>query len=191
MMVARALAAVIAITALAGCGSSAKTYFYTLQAPAMTESATQPRQQSIVVGPIRLPESVDRAELVTRSGETQVVVSDTHQWSQPLKYEIARALAANLARDTNTPRVTTYGKPGDETPDLRITLDILRFESVPGTAATIEALWTINPTNGGPARTGRTLAKELVTNSSYDALVAAHGRALAQISHDIAAALRQ
>jgi hypothetical protein len=42
----------------------------------------------------------------------------------------------------------------------------------------------------GAARSGRTVAREGVTDSSFDALAAAHSRALATVSEDIAAAIR-
>jgi hypothetical protein len=61
---------------------------------------------------------------------------------------------------------------------------------VPGEAATVDAVWTVRPTAGGPSRSGRTVADEAVADDTIDALVAAHSRALATVSADIAAAIR-
>jgi uncharacterized lipoprotein YmbA len=61
---------------------------------------------------------------------------------------------------------------------------------VPGEVVVIEALWVVHSTTGGAARPGRTLARETVTAGDYDALAAAHSRALATVSADIAAAIR-
>ena len=76
--------------------------------------------------------------------------------------------------------------------DYRVVIDIQRFESAPGDAATIEALWTVLPLKGksGALHNGRSLAREPVQSPDYDALVAAHGRARASISRDIAQAVR-
>jgi uncharacterized protein len=65
----------------------------------------------------------------------------------------------------------------------------MRFESVQGEAATVEAQWTIWPPKKAGAILGHTLAREQVQGQGYDALVAAHDRALASVSHDIAAAI--
>ena len=43
---------------------------------------------------------------------------------------------------------------------------------------------------GGDTRSGRTVAREAVADKSFDALAAAHSRALATMSGDIAAAIR-
>ena len=75
-------------------------------------------------------------------------------------------------------------------PDYRVTIDVQRFESVPGNAATLEAVWTVRKTVGGEIRSGRTVAREPVQGQSYDALAAAHSQALAQMSTDIATAIR-
>jgi hypothetical protein len=43
---------------------------------------------------------------------------------------------------------------------------------------------------GGKTRSGRTIAQETVQGESFDALAAAHSRAIAKLSSDIAAAIR-
>jgi hypothetical protein len=49
---------------------------------------------------------------------------------------------------------------------------------------------TVHQTAGGVTRSGRTVAQEAAQSDSYDALAAAHSRALARMSGDIAAAIR-
>ena len=75
-------------------------------------------------------------------------------------------------------------------PAYRVTIDIQKFESEPGHAAQIEAVWVVRKSVGGIIFSGRTDANELVKADGYDALAAAHSRALARISSDIAAAIR-
>jgi ABC-type uncharacterized transport system auxiliary subunit len=47
-------------------------------------------------------------------------------------------------------------------------------------------VWTVRRTTDGKSRTGRTSAREPVTDKSYEALAAAHSRAVASMSRDIA-----
>ena len=75
-------------------------------------------------------------------------------------------------------------------PAYRVTIDVQRFESAPGQAALVEAVWTVRKTAGGETRSGRTVAREAVQGDGFDALAAAHSRALAKMSGDIAAAIR-
>ena len=62
--------------------------------------------------------------------------------------------------------------------------------STSGDTATVEVVWTVRGRSGA-TRTGRTLAREAVSGADYDALAAAHSRALAAVSRDIAAAIRE
>jgi hypothetical protein len=51
-------------------------------------------------------------------------------------------------------------------------------------------VWVVCFPAGATAQSGRTIASEPVSDESYDALAAAHSRALAKVSSDIAAAIR-
>ena len=59
-----------------------------------------------------------------------------------------------------------------------------------GCGALVEAVWTVHSTAGGETRSGRTVAREAVQGDGFDVLAAAHSRALAKMSGDIAAAIR-
>jgi len=64
------------------------------------------------------------------------------------------------------------------------------IESVRGEAATVDAVWAVRRTAGGSVRSGRTVAREAVQGEGFDALAAAHSRAVARMSDDIASAIR-
>ena len=64
------------------------------------------------------------------------------------------------------------------------------FESAPGEAATLNAVWIVRRAKDAKSETGRTSVREPTTQKDYDALVAAHSRALARMSQDIADAIR-
>ena len=75
-------------------------------------------------------------------------------------------------------------------PDYRVTIDVQRFESIRGDAAVVEAVWTVRKTASGETRSGRTVAREPVQGQGFEALAAAHSRAIIKMSGDIAAAIR-
>ena len=76
-------------------------------------------------------------------------------------------------------------------PAYRVTIDVQRFESVPGPggAASRRCGPCARP-RAATTRSGRTVAREAVQGDGFDALAAAHSRALAKVSDDIAAAIR-
>ena len=140
---------------------------------------------SIAVGPVSIPELVDRPQLVVRVSANQVAITEQARWAEPLRSAIARVVAANLAAALSA-RVVAQ-RTGE--PDFRVLIDVQRFESAPGDAALIDAVWTVVPQKGARA-SGRSVARERVAGKDYDALVAAHGAALAAVSREIAAAIR-
>jgi uncharacterized lipoprotein YmbA len=72
-----------------------------------------------------------------------------------------------------------------------VLLDIQRFDPAMGEAATLEVLWTVIAAAGSPAITRRSLIREPADGTDYDALVAAHNRALSAVSRDIATAIQE
>ena len=76
----------------------------------------------------------------------------------------------------------------------RVTIDVQRFDSIPNDAVLIEAVWTVHRTAGGKTISGQTVAREAVQGGKqgddYDALAAAHSRAVAKVAAEIASAIR-
>ncbi|MCC8403225.1 PqiC family protein [Paraburkholderia sp. MMS20-SJTN17] len=192
----RALAFVViallvgAVGLAGGCGSSPTSSFYRLKPEATPAATGAAARLNVVVSPVTIPELVDRPQIVVSLADNQVWPNEFQRWAEPLKSNIQRAIAGNLAALLGSERVTVFETGASEKPMWRVRVDVMRFDSMPGDAATIEALWTISPPGSATPVVGHTLAREPVPGQSYDALVAAHDRALAQVSRDIAAAIQ-
>jgi hypothetical protein len=182
------VAAVFAFTAfVAGCASTPPSRFYTLSA--QTAPAATPSNLSIAVGPVSVPAVVDRPQIVVDVGPNQVRLEEFNRWAAPLQNNIARVVADNLVVMLGTPRVTLSTQTLGADVDYRAAIDVQSFQSTPGEAATLDAVWTVRRTKDGKAETGRTTVREAVLEKGYDALAAAHSRALARLSKDIADAV--
>jgi uncharacterized protein len=183
------LATLSLIVALAsGCGSTPASRFYTLSAGAAP--AAPPLNLSVAVGPVSIPAVVDRPQIVITTGPNQVRVEEFNRWAAPLQNGIARVVAENLVAMLGTPRVTLSPQTLSADADYRAAIEVQGFESSPGELAILDAVWTVRRMKDGKAETGRTTAREAVQEKSYDALAAAHSRALARLSRDIADAVR-
>jgi uncharacterized lipoprotein YmbA len=178
-----ALMAVMAV----GC-STAPSRFYSL-ASTSTADGTPPTTAAVMVGPVTIPAAVDQPEFVVQVAPNRVEVNEFNRWVSPLSDSIARAVAGDLVVLLGTPEVAN-SQLANFVPEYRVTIDVQRFESVQGQAATVEAVWTVRKTAGGEIRSGRTVAREAVQGQGFDALAAAHSQAIAKISGDIAAAIR-
>jgi len=171
-----------------GCGSSPPAHFYDLASTASPAGTASPRL-AIMVGPVSVPASVDQPEMVVQVASNQVEVEEYDRWIAPLNDSIARAVASDLAQQLGTPEVATAPMANFD-PAYRVTIDVQRFESIKDQAALIEAVWTVRKSAGGETRSGRTVAREPVQGDRFDALAAAHSRALAKMSGEIAVAIR-
>jgi len=178
--------------AASGCGTTAPSRFYTLDATAGTDGAAPVgavSMASIMVGPVSVPAAVDRPEFVVQTAPNRVDIDEFNRWAAPLGDGIAQAVAGDLVKLLGTPNVAAAPMANFE-PAYRVTIDVQRFDSVQGQAALLDAVWTVRQTAGGATRSGRTAAREPVQGDGFDALAAAHSRALAKLSADIAAAIR-
>lgn len=175
-------------TAWSGCGTSAPARFYTLDAAAPANGAPA-AHHAVLVGPVSIPPVVDRPQFVVQVAPNRVAVDEFNRWAAPLDDSIARAVAGNLATLLGTSKVAVAPLANFD-PDYRVTINVQRFDSLRGEAVIVDAVWAVRKTGVKDARSGRTLAREAVQDESFEALAAAHSRALATVSGDIAAAIR-
>lgn len=175
------------VVAWAGCASP-RSYFYTLNSAAKPVAAAT--GTSVSVGPVSVPAEVDRPQIVVRLGPNRVAVDEFHRWASPLPDAIARVVAENLAAMLGTPHVTVFSQPTASGAQYRVLIDVLRFESSPGEAAALDAVWRVRSTVDGATRSGRTTVSEPVPDREYATLAAAHSRALGRLSADLAGAIR-
>jgi len=188
----RTLFATLAALFLAACSTtpSAPPQLYTLTAPAYEGSDAPGATLVTFVGPVTVPEAVDRPQFVMRTAANQVELVDGHRWAEPLKEAIPRVIAANLMKELGTRRISASRLATGIPADYRVALDVQRFESSAATGAVVEILWIIRKGNGETVRTGRTQAREVAGSGGPAELAAAHSRALTVVARDIAGAMR-
>jgi uncharacterized lipoprotein YmbA len=175
---------------LAGCASSSPSHFYTLSSSG--HPAGMPQTDCYVsVGPISVPSVVDRPQIVVRTGPNQVFIDEFERWASPLKEDILRVVAENLVSALGTSQVTVFSQSTAADASYRVLIDILRFESEPDRAATLDALWTVNSRKAGESRRTRTTITEPTRGSGYAEVIAAHSRALGRLSDEIALTIRE
>ena len=172
-----------------GCGTTPNPRFYALNSVA--PAAAPPANLSVAVGPVTIPADVDRPQIVNTVGPNRVRLEEFDRWAAPLQNDIARVIVANLVVALGTPRVTLASQPVAAGSDYRAVVEVQRFESALGDGATLDAVWSVARTKDGKAQTGRTTAREAAAERSFDALAAAHSRAVGRLSQDLANAVRE
>ena len=178
----------LAAALLAGCSRSPRVVYYTLNATAAPETATQ-ALEAVVIGQVTLPELLDRPQFVVTVDANRVDILEMQRWAAPLKSEIPRIIAANLAALLQPTRVAAYPQNAGLDAAYRIQLYVQRFAMTEGKGVDLDFLWSVHGVNGDTLQSGRATFSETVTTSGYEALVAAQSRVLAAVSRELAQAL--
>ncbi|HEY4146985.1 PqiC family protein [Pinirhizobacter sp.] len=178
----------LAIVMLAGC-ASAPTQYHTLVPRAVAPTAP-PAAFVVEILPVSVPPQVDQPQLVLRSGASDVQVLENQRWLAPLGDEVRGALSADITSALNTHDIYGLARPPGSI-DIRIKVDIRRFDSELGGSATIQAGWTLRKLDG-PEGAGLACATRVSepAGGDYASLVQAHQQALGRLSGVIAQAAR-
>jgi hypothetical protein len=186
------LAAVaLVVSGCLGSGTTRSPQLFVLSAVADPATAeTQSPGLRVGVGPVALPERLNRPQIVTRAGEHEVILSEFSQWAEPLEDIFAEVLSENLSRLIPTDRVVVYPWPKRTEIDLKVEVEVTRFAGQLGGDVALAARWRLARGNGAEALPLRLSSyEEPIGAKNTEALVAAMSRALGALSGEIASAI--
>jgi uncharacterized lipoprotein YmbA len=173
--------------------SSSITKFYILSPlvhPVVEKRNEKEKKCKIIgVGPLQLPEYLDRPQIVTRLSPNELRLGELDNWAEPLKDNISRVLAENISRLICTEDVVVFPWKSSSLVDYQIDINIVRLDGKLGGKATLSTRWDITDRYGKSILMTKTQYTESVTEVTYSALVAAYSRLIADFSQDIVHAL--
>lgn len=177
---------------LGGClrGTPPPTYYrlVPLAEPDVVGTGAQELRLGVVLK--GFPEALERVQILTRQGY-RVELSDQHRWAAPLRQEFERVLVGNLGQLLGLERVATAPWPDYFHPSRRLLVDVLQFEGPLCGAVELQIRWVLTDASGKIAqRQQAPTLSEATDCSGYDGYVAAQSRALARLSVEIAAAVK-
>ncbi|MEM5273742.1 PqiC family protein [Cupriavidus taiwanensis] len=193
------LCAGAAAAVLAGCASPEPRYYTLAQGPTAVAAPAPAAAPSadplwLEVAPVRVPERLNRPQLVVRDGQdgsggdAGVRLLDLSRWSSPLPDELRDALSQRLQATLGA--VDTYQQGlSDVQPLYRITTEVLRLDADVGQRAGATINWTVRRLPDGKVVSGRTQA-ELPAPGAIDGVVAAYREIVASTANDIAAGVQ-
>ena len=205
-LVLRSLAASVlafALLLVAGCGKTEPSRFYVLSyghdQDGGAASTTAREGVGIGVGPVELPQYLDRPHVVTRSSDNKLELAEFDQWGGNLEDNFGHVLAENLSFELSTDRVSVYPWKASALIEYQVTVQVTAFEVDGEGDCQLDVRWSIvdqearqvlvmarssyrekvGPEGGGP---------EGITG--YEAVAAAMSRNVADLGRDIAAKIK-
>lgn len=185
----------IGLSLLAACGSSPKVQYFQLRAelpPGLEAGAlVAPASPTGIwaLGPVQIPEYLDRDAIVRPSGLATLNVQPTERWAEPLRDAIPRLLQQDLARLLGSARIWRQPLPPGLTVERQLRVDIQRLDAETGahTSVVLQARWIlIDPSGRTPPQVLERRFTAPALDGSTDALVAAHRTALWNLAVAIA-----
>jgi uncharacterized lipoprotein YmbA len=186
----------IVLLFVGGCANDPPTNFYVLQSLPETLSAEQQADAAkgvaLGIGPVTLPQYLDRDQIITRRSRNALVLEDFDQWAQPLTDNFTTALGQNLALLIPTDRIAYFPWRRSAKVDYQVAVDVSQFEGVAGNQVLLVARWSILSRNGEKELLARqSRHQETATGNGIEATVLALNQALDSLSREIADAIRE
>jgi len=185
----------LAAAALAGCARTQPSRFYVLTAVSEAETPVtgdfSRNGKTIGVGPVEIPSYLDRPQIVTRTGPHEIELAEFDKWAGTLKENTTTVLAENLSTLLSTDQVYVFPWRTGISIRYQVTIQILRFDAVPGEGVALDAHWVILGDDGRRMLLMRgSQVRQPVPGTGYNDIVAAESLALGRLSRDIASALQ-
>lgn len=180
-----------------GCSGTPNRSNYYLLSTVINDNAAEimnPIEGGVIlgIGPVILPEYVNRFQVITRTSRNEITFSEFERWAEPLKINFIRTLRENLAYLIKTDDIFIYPWPQGTAVEYIVTADVIQFDAWPGDRAVLDVRWSLL----------RGIDREMLVNQKkrfttavrspdYESLVAALSSSLSEFSREVATAVAQ
>ena len=182
--------------ALSGCiGTSQPSRFYalsSLQGPEPIPHATSTSLSTIVaVGPLAIPDYLNRPQIVTRAGRNEMRVNEFQRWADGLEDNLSRTVVEDLSVLLPPDRFSVIrwmpAVQGDVPITYRVAVDVVRFDATPGGTVFLEADWAIRGKEKTVVLAKKSSISGTAGGAEFTDLVVAMSKAVEDLSREIAA----
>jgi hypothetical protein len=177
-----------------GCGASKAPNYYIMhslqsEAPGAVKAGPV-NDLSIGVGPVKIPEYLDRPQMATRSTPNSLQLAEFDKWAESLDKALTRVLTENLSLLLSTDRVVAFPWPESMHVLYQVTVDVAKLDYTPDGKIVLVAGWSVFGDDGRKLLTiKRSRLTVPVQSTGFEAIAAAQSRAVEDMSREIAACI--
>ncbi|MDB0526045.1 ABC-type transport auxiliary lipoprotein family protein [Ralstonia solanacearum] len=189
------LACVAGAAALMGACASPEPTLHTLSLRAEPPAPETARiQRAFRLSGVRVPERLDKPQIVLRTSDSQVQELEQQRWAAPFGAELRDALSADLADALSAVDVGGATPPAG-VPLYRIGADVQRLDARPGQDVSALVTWRVSRDAATPGSSSSSSSSSALTcqttlaepaGGEVDAVVAATQRVVRQWSQRVA-----
>ncbi|MFZ6681778.1 PqiC family protein [Undibacterium sp. Tian12W] len=186
----------LATLLLVACATPPVEHLYRLDYPLASSSQAE-AQYELVIATIKLPEAVNRQQLVIQKSATESIVSDEQRWLAPLDEQLTNALTAHLRKnlpdawlssDTgiNAGIATT---PGNSLPRYQVKVQVDQLVINSGDQLTLEASWVVLDSSRKLLKREHQVFTVRLNGIAYEAVAPAMSEAARQLAEQVGASV--
>ena len=167
--------------------------YYTLDpiVEPLADASAVPTQSKIIgLRPVDLPGTINRTQMVTRSGPHQLAISSLNRWADYPNQLVQQTIGENLQTLMPDTRIVIPPWPMGLKPDVILTIKINEMIGTAAQQVLFSAVWTITAADLSLSDSHRLNLTEPVMGKGYDELAAAHSRVLEAFCRKMADSLR-
>jgi hypothetical protein len=174
---------------VAACGSSPPVRYFALSPMDSVQQQDPDDAVTLGVGPLRLPEYLNRSQIVTRGGGSELEVDEFSRWAEPLTLALHRVVSTDV--DNMMDGVIVIAFPWEamvqNAVDYRLLGEVTRFDADRSGRVVLDIQWAISDVPGGVAVVIRRSKYETRASRPDDPAIvtSAMNDALAMFSRDV------
>ena len=185
---------VLALLASGCMRNSGPVQFYMLNADsgvADTVRVSAAGQGPVIgLGPIRIPEYLNRPQMIVAVADNQYRLFEDHRWAERLDQNISLALFKALPRQLGTDRIVRFPWSQRQVVDYQVGIDILEFNVNASGQSRLIAQWFIKRKDL-PTIDKRSIYQFPASTTDQAVMVKAQSQCLTKLSLEIAETLRR
>lgn len=180
---------------LGGCAGSQPPNYYALHSIQNVEpqvrTVSTDQDLSIGVGPVKIPEYLERPQMATRSTPSTLQFAEFDKWAESLEKNLARVLAENLSILIPSDQISVFPWQKCMMVRYQITVDVVHLEKMPDGKILLDARWNILGNEGEKLLLmKRSRVVMPVETAGFEGIASAQSRAVEALSREIATAVR-
>lgn len=176
-----------------GCARTEKSRFFTLANLAGASSGAPDEGSAgvtIGIGPVHLPEYLDRPQIVTRTDKYRLDIAEFDRWVAPLDAAFSRVLAENLSILLSTDRVYVYPWRTSRRLDYQVLIEIIQFDGDIPADSNLLVRWSLlKQGKETPITLKKFHSEKPIAGQGYSGLVTAMSLGVLDLSREIAGAV--
>ncbi|MES2041016.1 MAG: PqiC family protein [Pseudomonadota bacterium] len=177
---------------LAACATPPVEHLYRLDYPLASTSQAEP-QYELVIATVKLPEAVNRQQLVIQKSATESLISDEQRWLAPLDEQLTLSLIAHLrtrlpdawlSSDTGI-SAGIAANPGGNLPRYQVKVQVDQLLINSGDQLTLEASWVVLDSSRKLLKREHKVFTVRLNGSAYEAVAPAMSEAAKQLAEQV------